>query len=315
VAGKLPYRGSQHIVDGRCEMSEPKARIGIIGGSGLYKMEGMTGLRKIKVSTPFGDPSDTILLGSLEGVSVAFLPRHGEGHRISPGELPARANIYALKSLGVERVISVSAVGSLKEEIPPLSVVIPDQLIDVTKGRASTFFTNGIVGHVSLAEPFCPVLRQLVFQTCRKLGIKAHKGGTYVVVEGPQFSTKAESQLYRSWGAAVIGMTALPEAKLAREAEMCYVTLALVTDYDCWHPGYESVTTKMILTNLMKGVDTARSILRSLVPAIPRERDCDCASALKNAIATDPKCIPQEKRKELDLLIGRYLASKDDRQA
>jgi len=288
-------------------MSESKAIIGVIGGSGLYEMEDMTELRKVKVSTPFGDPSDAILLGSLEGVRVAFLPRHGEGHRISPSELPTKANIYALKSLGVERVISVSAVGSLKEEIPPLSVVIPDQLIDVTKGRANTFFTNGIVGHVSLAEPFCPVLRQLVSQTCDKLKIKAHKGGTYVVVEGPQFSTKAESQLYRSWGAAVIGMTALPEAKLAREAEMCYVTLALVTDYDCWHPGYESVTTEMVLINLAKGIDTVKRILRLVVPAMPQERDCGCANALKNAIATDPEHIPQEKRKELDLLIGKYL--------
>ncbi|MDH4068350.1 MAG: S-methyl-5'-thioadenosine phosphorylase [Dehalococcoidia bacterium] len=287
-------------------MSE--AQVGIIGGSGLYKMEGITEMKKVKVSTPFGEPSDAILLGSLEGVSVAFLPRHGEGHRIGPSELPAKANIYALKSLGVERIISVSAVGSLREEIEPLDIVIPDQLIDATKGRASTFFTKGIVGHVSFAEPFCPVLRQLMFEASTKAGAKVHKDGTYVVVEGPQFSSKAEADLYRSWCADVIGMTALPEAKLAREAEICYATLAVVTDYDCWHPGYESVTTDMILTNLRKGVETVKKILKLLVPSIQQERDCACASALKYAIATDVKHIPQEKKKELGLLINKYLA-------
>jgi 5'-methylthioadenosine phosphorylase len=294
----------------------PEARIGIIGGSGLYKMEGMTKVEKVKVSTPFGEPSDAIILGNLEGVRVAFLPRHGEGHRISPSELPAKANIYALKSLGVERIISVSAVGSLKEEIAPLDVVIPDQLIDATKGRASTFFTDGIVGHVSLAGPFCPVLSQLSFEASTKVGTKVHKGGTYLVMEGPQFSTKAESQLYRSWGADVMGMTALPEAKLAREAEICYATLAIVTDYDCWHPSYESVTTEMILTNLRKGIDTVKRILKLLLPSIPQKRDCACASALKHAIATEVKYIPKEKRKELELLIGKYLGGEEDvRQA
>jgi 5'-methylthioadenosine phosphorylase len=286
-------------------MSELK--VGIIGGSGLYKMEGMTGVEKVKVSTPFGKPSDAIILGNLEGVKVAFLPRHGEGHRTSPSELPAKANIYALKSLGVERIISVSAVGSLKEEIQPLDVVIPDQLIDATKGRASTFFTGGIVGHVSLAEPFCPVLSQILFEVSTKVMDKVHKGGIYLVMEGPQLSTKAESQLYRSWGADVIGMTALPEAKLAREAEICYITLAFVTDYDCWHPSYESVTAAMILANLRKGIDTVRRILKLLLPSIPHTRDCTCASALKNAIATEMKYIPKEKRKELGLLIGKYL--------
>ncbi|MFB0520631.1 MAG: S-methyl-5'-thioadenosine phosphorylase, partial [Desulfatiglandales bacterium] len=241
-------------------MSEVK--VGVIGGSGLYKMEGMTGVEKINVSTPFGEPSDAIILGNLAGVGVAFLPRHGEGHRISPSELPAKANIYALKSLGVERIVSVSAVGSLKEEIEPLDVIIPNQLIDTTKGRDSTFFTGGIVGHISFAEPFCPVLSQLSFEAGTKVGAKVHKGGTYLVVEGPQFSTKAESQLYRSWGIDIIGMTALPEAKLAREAEICYATLAIVTDYDCWHLSYESVTTEMILTNLRKGIDTVKEILR-----------------------------------------------------
>jgi 5'-methylthioadenosine phosphorylase len=291
-------------------MSEVK--IGIIGGSGLYKMEGMTGVEKVKVSTLFGEPSDAIILGNLEGVRVAFLPRHGEGHRISPSELPAKANIYALKSLGVERIISVSAVGSLREDIGPLDIVIPDQLIDATKGRASTFFTDGIVGHVSLAEPFCPVLSQLSFEISIKVGAKVHKGGTYLVMEGPQFSTKAESQLYRSWGADVIGMTALPEAKLAREAEICYATLAVVTDYDCWHPNYESVTTEMILTNLRKGIDTVKRILKLLLPSIPQKRDCACASALKYAIATEAKYIPEKKRKELGLLIGKYLGRRED---
>jgi 5'-methylthioadenosine phosphorylase len=294
----------------------PEAKVGIIGGSGLYKMEGMTEVEKVKVGTPFGEPSDAIILGTLEGVKVAFLPRHGEGHRISPSELPAKANIYALKSLGVERIISVSAVGSLKEKIEPLDVVIPDQLIDATKGRASTFFTDGIVGHVSLAEPFCPVLSQISFEASTKVGAKVHKGGTYLVMEGPQFSTKAESRLYRSWGADVIGMTALPEAKLAREAEICYATLAIVTDYDCWHPSYESVTTEMILTNLRKGIDTVKKILKLLLASIPQKRDCACASALKYTIATEARYIPKEKKKELGLLIDKYLdGGKDVSQA
>jgi 5'-methylthioadenosine phosphorylase len=290
----------------------PEAKIGIIGGSGLYKMKGITGVEEVKVNTPFGEPSAAIILGNLEGVRVAFLPRHGEGHRISPSELPTKANIYALKSLGVERVISISAVGSLNEKMEPLDIVIPDQLIDATKGRASTFFTGGIVGHVSFAEPFCPVLSELSFKASTKVGVKVHKGGTCLVMEGPQLSTKAESQLYRSWGADVIGMTALPEAKLAREAEICYATLAIVTDYDCWHPSYESVTTEMILTNLRKGVDIVSRILKLLLPSIPQKRDCACASALKNAIATGKKYIPKEKRKELELLIGKYLGGKED---
>jgi 5'-methylthioadenosine phosphorylase len=290
----------------------PEARIGIIGGSGLYKMEGMTEVEKVKVSTPFGEPSDAIILGNLEGVRVAFLPRHGEGHRISPSELPAKANIYALKSLGVERIVSVSAVGSLKEEIAPLDVVIPDQLIDRTKGRDSTFFTDGIVGHVSFAEPFCPLLSQISFEASARVGAKVHKGGTYLVMEGPQLSTRAESQLYRSWGVDVVGMTALPEAKLAREAEICYVTLAFVTDYDCWHPTCESVTVAMILTNLRKSVDTVKRILKLLIPSIPQKRDCACATALKYAIATEKKYIPKEKRKELGLLIGKYLGREED---
>jgi 5'-methylthioadenosine phosphorylase len=289
-----------------------KAKVGIIGGSGLYNMEGMTGMEEAKVTTPFGEPSDAIVLGSVGGVRAAFLPRHGEGHRISPAELPSKANIYALKSLGVERIISVSAVGSLKEEIAPLDIVVPDQLIDVTKGRASTFFTDGIVGHVAFAEPFCPVLSQLSLEASTKAGAKVHKGGTYVVVEGPQFSTRAESQLYCSWGVDVVGMTASPEAKLAREAEMCYATLAIVTDYDCWHPGHESVTAEMILTNLRKGVDTVKRVLKLLLPSIPERRDCACASALKHALVTDAKYVSESKKKELELLIGRYLGRRQD---
>ena len=285
------------------------AKIGVIGGSGLYEMEGMTEVEAAKLSTPFGEPSEAIILGKLEGVRIAFLPRHGKGHGMSPSDLPVKANIYALKSLGVERIISVSAVGSLKEEIQPLDLVIPDQLIDRTKGRASTFFTNGIVGHVAFAEPFCPILSQALFEAATEAGAKVHQGGIYLAMEGPQFSTRAESQLYRSWGADIIGMTALPEAKLAREAEICYATLAFVTDYDCWYPGYESVTTEMILTNLRKGVDIAKEILKLAIPRIPRERDCACATALKDAIVTPPKYIPEKTKEDLDLLIGKYLST------
>ncbi len=285
----------------------PEARIAIIGGSGLYKMEGMTEVEPVRVSTPFGDPSDAIFLGSLEGVRVAFLPRHGEGHRIGPGELPAKANIYALRSLGVERIVSVGAVGSLKENIEPADIVIPDQLIDRTRGRSSTFFTGGIVAHVSMGEPFCPVLSRISYEASTMVGASVHKGGTYLVMEGPQLSTRAESELYRSWGAAVIGMTALPEAKLAREAEICYATLALVTDYDCWHPVHESATADMILTNLRTAVDTVKSVLKLLLPSIPQVRDCDCGDALACAIATDVEHMSEKKKEELGLLIGKYL--------
>ena len=283
------------------------AKIGIIGGSGLYKVEGMTEMEEVKISTPFGEPSDAIILGELEGVRVAFLPRHGKGHRISPGELPVKANIYALKSLEVERIISVSAVGSLKEKIQPMDLVIPDQFIDCTKGRESTFFTDGIVAHIAFAEPFCPVLSQVLSEAATRAGAKVHKEGVYLAMEGPQFCTKAESQLYRSWGAGIIGMTALPEAKLAREAEMCYATLAVVTDYDCWHTNYESVTTEVILTNLEKGIDTAKKILKLIIPLIPSKRNCACATALKSAIVTSPKYISDRAKKDLDLLIGKYL--------
>lgn len=284
-----------------------KAQIGVIGGSGLYKMEGLLEVEEVKAATPFGQPVDPIILGNLEGVRVAFLARHGRGHRVSPSELPAKANIYALKSLGVERIISVSAVGSLKEEIQPLDLVIPDQIIDHTSGRDSTFFGGGIVAHIAFAEPFCPVLSRILFEAATETGARVHKGGTYLAVEGPQLSTRAESQLYRAWGADVIGMTALPEAKLAREAEICYATLAFVTDYDCWHPEYESVTVDMILTNLRKGVDTGKRILELVMPRIPQERDCACATALERAIATAKKYIPDKAKEDLGLLIGKYV--------
>ena len=289
-----------------------KARIGIIGGTGLYKMVGMTEVEEVNIATPFGEPVDPIILGNLEGARVAFLSRHGRGHRVSPSELPAKANIYALKSLGVERIISISAVGSLREEIQPLDLVIPDQIIDRTSGRDSTFFGGGIVAHVSFAAPFCPVLSQIMFEAATETGARVHKGGTYLAMEGPQLSTRAESQLYRAWGADIVGMTALPEAKLAREAEICYGTLAFVTDYDCWHPGYESVTVEMILTNLREGVDTGKKFLSLVMPHIPKERDCACATALERAIATQKKYIPNKVRSDLDVIIGKYLSEVQD---
>jgi len=284
-----------------------KAKIGVIGGSGLYNMEGLNEIEEVNITTPFGKPSDAIITGELEGIRVAFLPRHGKGHQISPSNLPVKANIYALKSLGVERIISVSAVGSLKEKIQPMDLVIPDQLIDQTKDRDNTFFTSGIVGHISFAEPFCPALTQILFEAATKAGAKVYKGGTYLVIEGPQFSTKAESQLYRSWGVDVIGMTVLPEAKLAREAEICYATLAIVTDYDCWHPSYETVSAEMILNNLQKGVDVAQEILRLTIPRIPQKRECACATALEDAIATLPEYISDEAKSDLKLLTRKYL--------
>lgn len=291
-----------------------EAKIGVIGGTGLYEIEGVTEVEEVKPNTPFGEPSGAIVLGNLEGIRVAFLPRHGKGHRISPSGLPARANIYALKSLGVERIISVGSVGSLKEKIKPLDLVIADQLIDRTKGRASTFFTDGIVGHIAFAEPFCPVLSQILFEAAAKAGARVHKGGVYLAMEGPQFSTRAESRLYRSWGADIVGMTALPEAKLAREAEICYAIVAIVTDYDCWHSGYGVVTTDVIFANLQKGVDIARRVLKLAIPNIPQERDCACATALKDGIVTAAKYIPDKRKEDLDLLIGKYLSRKEVRK-
>lgn len=289
----------------------PRATIGVIGGSGLYRMEGMTDVEEVTVSTPFGDPSDAITLGKVQGVSMAFLPRHGRGHRISPTEIPVRANIWALKSLGVEWLISVSAVGSLREHIAPRDLVIPNQLFDRTKSRVNTFFEGGIVVHCTFADPFCPTLSKLLLASARELGdITVHEGGTYVCMEGPLFSTRAESHAYRSWGMDLIGMTALPEAKLAREAELCYATIACVTDYDSWHESEEAVTVEMVISNLSANVANAQRILRDVAQKIPADRSastCECTSALANAILTDRSKIPPEIREKYSLLVGKYL--------
>ena len=285
-----------------------EARVGIIGGSGLYEMEGLSDTREVELDTPFGEPSDAIMVGVLEGVGVAFLPRHGRRHRISPTQLPVRANIFALKTLGVEWIISISAVGSLKEELKPLDLVVPDQLIDRTRQRASTFFGDGMVAHVGFADPFCLVLSGLLNQAALEAGAVVHKGGTYVVMEGPAFSTRAESEMYRSWGADVIGMTALPEAKLAREAEICYATVACVTDYDCWRDSEEDVTAEMVVANLMKNVSTSREILTRVAPRIPVERSCQCATALKDAIITAPERIPGDVKQRMHPIVGKYLS-------
>ncbi|MCS7285732.1 MAG: S-methyl-5'-thioadenosine phosphorylase [Anaerolineae bacterium] len=283
-------------------------KIGIIGGSGLYKMEGFTDVEEVKVSTPFGDPSDAIVIGTLEGKRVAFLPRHGRGHRIMPSEINYRANIWALKSLGVERIIAVSACGSMKEEIAPRDIVIPDQLFDHTKGkRAYSFFGDGIVVHVSFAEPFCPELSELVYQAVKKTGARVHRGGTFIVIEGPRFSSKGESRIYRQWGVDIIGMTASPEAQLAREAEICYSVMAHVTDYDVWHETEEPVTAEMVIRNLEANVKIAQEALRYLISAIPEERTCACSRALADAIVTQRDLIPQELKEKLRLLIGKYI--------
>jgi len=285
-----------------------QAKIGIIGGSGLYDMEGLTGVDHVHVQTPFGSPSDAITVGTLDGILVAFLPRHGRGHYLTPTEVPAQANIYALKSLGVEWIISVSAVGSLREHLAPQHLVIPDQLIDRTKSRINSFFGDGVVAHVTFADPFCPVLSDILHQSAVEAGGTVHKGGTYVVMEGPLFSTKAESQMYRSWGASIIGMTALPEAKLAREAEIHYATLASVTDYDCWHESEETVTIEMILTNLQNNVAISKRIVRIAAASIASmQPGCACSTALQTAVITSPDKISVDARQRLDLLIGKYI--------
>lgn len=285
---------------------EPKANIGIIGGSGLYHMPGFEAQEEVRLETPFGDPSDPYVVGMLEGVRVAFLARHGKGHRISPSELNFRANIYGMKMLGVERILSLSAVGSLKEEHRPLDFVIPDQFVDRTRNRIATFFGRGIVAHISFADPVCPELYKLVHDSAGGLGINSKAGGTYLCMEGPAFSTRAESNLYRSWGMDVIGMTNLTEAKLAREAEICYVTVAMVTDYDCWHEEHDAVTVDQIIQTLKQNADNACKLVRQAVAALPKTRTCKCSSALKHAIITDPKAIPQAVKQELRLLIGKY---------
>ncbi len=289
----------------------PRATIGVIGGSGLYRMEGMVDIEEIAIQTPFGDPSDVITVGKVEGVSMAFLPRHGRGHLISPTEIPVRANIWALKSLGVEWVISVSAVGSLREHIAPRDLIIPDQLFDRTKSRVNTFYEGGIVVHCTFAEPFCSTLSKLLLESARELGdVTVHEGGTYVCMEGPLFSTKAEAFVYRSWGMDIVGMTALPEAKLAREAELCYATIACATDYDCWHESEESVTVEMVIGNLSANVANAQRILTSIARRIPTDRrlnTCGCPNALETAILTDRNKIPAGVKEKYSLLIGRHL--------
>lgn len=284
-----------------------KAEIGIIGGSGLYAMPGLTNVREEKVTTPFGEPSDAFILGDLEGRKVAFLARHGRGHKLLPSELNFRANIYAMKMLGVERILSVSAVGSLKEEHQPTDFVIPDQFIDRTYGRVSTFFGDGVVAHVAFGDPVCGTVAKTFKTACDTVGVVGKSGGTYVCMEGPQFSTRAESNLYRSWGADVIGMTNLQEAKLAREAEICYATMAMVTDYDCWHEGHDDVTVEQIIAVLHQNAENAAKVVKAAVAAMPDERTCGCGDALKYAIITDRNTIPEKTRERLSLLLGKYL--------
>ena len=286
-----------------------RAQIGIIGGSGLYDMAGVTDREEVTLKTPFGDPSGPYLLGTLRGRRVAFLARHGAGHRLMPSELNFRANIFGMKVLGVEHILSASAVGSLKEEYKPLDIVIPDQFLDRTRGRISTFFGNGLVAHVGFAHPFCRILSGIAYESGKAADATIHKGGTYVCMEGPQFSTLAESKLYRSWGADIIGMTNLQEAKLAREAEICYATIALVTDYDCWHPDHDSVTVDMIIANLTENAKMAQAIITSAVAKLPYERTCECASALKFALITRPDAIPAQVRKDLAPLVDKYLSA------
>ena len=283
-----------------------KAEIGIIGGSGLYSMPGFETQQEAAIETPFGRPSDNYVIGTLAGRQVAFLARHGRGHRISPSELNFRANIYGMKSLGVERIISLSAVGSLKEEHRPLDFVVPDQFFDRTHGRVSTFFGEGLAAHISFADPVCPELSEVVTAAGRAAEVNIKKGGTYLCMEGPAFSTKAESNVYRSWGMDVIGMTNLQEAKLAREAEICYVTVAMVTDYDCWHPQHDAVTVNDIIANLMKNAENARQVVAEAVASMPAARGCQCGSALSHAILTDRKLVPEATRRKLGILIDKY---------
>ena len=289
----------------------PQAKIGVIGGTGLYDIEGMTEVEEVNINTPFGKPSDAITIGNLEGVGIAFLPRHDKRHRILPTEIPVRANIYALKWLGVEHIIAISSAGSFKSEIKPGDLLIPDQLIDRTRSRVNSFFGEGIVAHIPFAEPFCPVLSQIVYQAAQEVGASVHPKGTYIAMEGAAFSTRAESQLYRWWGADIIGMTALPEAKLAREAEICYAIIACVTDYDSWHERVQPVTVDVILKIQHQNTDTVKQIIKLAVSRIPAQRHCGCATALETAIVTAPEFMPPEQKKKLNLLIGKYLTKGD----
>lgn len=282
-------------------------KIGVIGGSGLYQMNELTDVKERSLSTPFGDPSDAYITGTLEGKRIAFLARHGRGHRIQPTDINYRANIHGFKQLGVEWLISVSAVGSMKEHIKPLDFVIPDQFYDHTKRRISTFFGNGAVGHIGFAHPVCPLLADILEKSCRDAAVTTHKGGTYICMEGPQFSTKAESRIYRQWGVDIIGMTNMPEAKLAREAEICYSTMALVTDYDCWHESEEIVTIEAVIATLMKNVNNARGILRKIVTQLPIARGCECATALASGVITSREHIPAKTLEDLKLIIGKYV--------
>ena len=281
--------------------------VGVIGGSGLYELEGLEEVRTISLTTPFGEPSDLFHIGRLNGIKLVFLPRHGKGHRIQPSSVNFRANIYGMKRLGAEWIIGVSAVGSMKESIHPGDMVIPNQFIDMTKGRISTFFSDGIVGHVSFADPVCPVLSQILFQAVKEIGATVHDGGTYICIEGPQFSTRAESKLYRSWGVDIIGMTNLPEAKLAREAEICYSTIAIATDYDCWHEEAGDVSIGEVLRILAERARTAKSAIRHAIKHLPERRQCVCATALKYAVTTGKKMIPEKTKKDLEPIIGKYL--------
>ncbi len=285
-----------------------QAEIGIIGGSGFYQMEGIQDVEEVKIDTPFGSPSDSIIIGRLEGRELAFLARHGRGHLLLPTEVPFRANVYAMKVLGVERIISVSAVGSLKEKIKPLDMVLPDYFFDLTKKRKSTFFGGGIAAHVSFSEPTCPVLKGAISRAALEENVSMVKGGTYMCIEGPQFSTKAESEFYRKMGFDVIGMTNATEAKLAREAELCYVSLSMVTDYDCWHKEEEEVSVELVVKNLNRNVETAKRVIRNALKYIPKERrNCPCSNALENAIITAKDRISQETKEKLKPIIGKYL--------
>ena len=281
--------------------------LGIIGGSGLYEMEGLKKVRRVTVSTPFGSPSDSIVTGELDGKPLAFLPRHGRGHLIGPSDINYRANIYAMKKIGASAVLSISAVGSMKEKIRPGDIVVVDQFFDNTKQRKNTFFTDGVVGHVSLADPVCPVLSKAVCEAARNVVKRVHNGGVYLCMEGPAFSTRAESGIYRKWGVDVIGMTNMPEAKLAREAELCYAVMALATDYDCWRHSEEEVAVEAILGVLRRNVENSKNIIRKIVREFPFSGGCECGQALKNAILSDRKKVPAATRKRLSLLMGKYL--------
>jgi len=288
-------------------MTQLHARLAVIGGTGLYKIEGLTDIKEVRPETPFGKPSDTIIVGKLGGVGIAFLPRHGKNHTISPTNVPSRANIYALKALGVEFIISSNSCGSFKEELKPGHLLVPDQVIDRTRQRQSTFFDGGIVAHITFAEPFCPVLSDIVYQASKEAGAVVHKGGTFIAMEGPAFSTRAESKLYKSWGADVLGMTVLPEAKLAREAEICYASIACITDYDSWHESNEAVSVEKILTTMRNNIDLAKKTIKLAAGRIPPRRHCPCVDALGPAIVTDFSLAPAEEKKRLGILIEKYI--------